>query len=320
MLIGDAGDGIPANVAAMTERQIVIGYLNPNVAGTGGDTIVGGTLTPGYTVNGLVQGAFCAPQNEWQHWRVLLADASNSEKTVAVGANCEVALLARDGVWRTTVPKVLTTRSVVLTGASRADLAVRCSNDSVITLNGSTIANVYVSGAGNATVGPYSNGSTGTTWSAIRPAYLRDLRSVPPSQINSQTVKMGARTINGSKFDHNVPTFTLPASKVQSWKVSGNNQHPFHLHVYHFQAQDCSGDYENGEYFDTITSACSVRFDLNAATSSVYEGMTMMHCHILDHEDQGAMGWLDTVGGLPPPTFPADTGVSPPYALKYALP
>ncbi len=31
------------------------------------------------------------------------------------------------------------------------------------------------------------------------------------------------------------------------------------------------------------------------------------------------MGWLDTVGGLPPPAFPADTGISPPYAAKYSL-
>lgn len=91
-------------------------------------------------------------------------------------------------------------------------------------------------------------------------------------------------------------------------------------HIYHFQAQNCSGAFENGEYYDTLTSPCSVRFDLNAATSTVYDGHTMLHCHILDHEDQGAMGWLDTVGGLPPPSFPADTGVSPPYSTRYPVP
>ncbi len=131
---------------------------------------------------------------------------------------------------------------------------------------------------------------------------------------------MGARTLNGTAFDHDVPTFTLPADKVQEWSVSGNTQHPFHLHVYHFQAQNCSGSFENGEYYDTLTSACSVRFDLNAATSTVYEGRTIMHCHILEHEDQGAMGWLDTVGGLPPPSLPADSSISPPYGVLYSLP
>ncbi|MDX1622120.1 MAG: multicopper oxidase domain-containing protein, partial [Nitriliruptorales bacterium] len=62
--------------------------------------------------------------------------------------------------------------------------------------------------------------------------------------------------------------------------------------------------------YDTLAANCSVRFDLNAATSSVYSGMTIMHCHILEHEDQGAMTWLDVKGGIGAPTFPGGT----PYA------
>jgi len=279
-----------------------------------------GTLSSTWTVNGLVQGSFCMPQNEWQHWRVLLADRVATEKTVTVGPNCEVALLARDGVWRTTAPKALSTRAIALTGASRADLAVRCSNDSTISVGSTVVANVYVNGAGNSVVGPYSNGASGSTWSAVRPSYLRDLRSVTAANINSATVQMGARTVNGSKFDHNVPTFTFNANKVQEWSISGNAQHPFHLHVYHFQPQNCSGStYENGEYYDTLAQGCKVRFDLNSATSSVYEGRTIMHCHILEHEDQGAMGWLDTVGGLPPPSFPADTTPGVSFSALYSL-
>ena len=59
-----------------------------------------------------------------------------------------------------------------------------------------------------------------------------------------------------------------------------------------------------------------MRFDLNAATSSPYEGRTIMHCHILAHEDEGAMTWMDVVGGAPPPTFPAGHGYSPYYSLS----
>lgn len=314
MIIDDANDGIPANVAAMTERQLVVAYLDPSVAGTGGDTLLSGTLSPTWTVNGLQQGSFCTTANEWQHWRVLLADRDATPKTFAVGASCEVMLLARDGVWRTTAPKALTTNSISLTGASRADFAVRCSNDSTITIDGTVVANVLVSGSGNTTVGPFSSGSTGTTWSAIRPAYLRDLRGV--TSVHKESVTMGARTINGASFDETVPTFTLPANQVQSWTIKGANQHPFHLHVYHVQAVDCGGSFEPGEYYDTVADSCSVRFDLNAATSTVFEGRTIMHCHILAHEDQGAMGWLDTVGGIAPPAFPAGTS----YSAKYTLP
>jgi len=325
LLIDDGNDGVPANVAAMTERQLVIAYLDPKAAGTGGDTLMSGTLSPTWTVNGLVQGAFCAPQDEWQRWRVLLADRVATEKTIKIGPNCDVALLARDGVWRTVAPKELSTSagagaSITLTGASRADLAVRCSGDSTLEVGNTLVANIYINGAGNAAVGPYSNGASGTTWSAIRPDYLRDLRSVTAADINSASVKLGARTLNGSKFDHDVPTFSFNANKVQEWSISGNTQHPFHLHIYHFQPQNCSGStYENGEFYDTLATGCKVRFDLNAATSTVYEGRTIMHCHILEHEDQGAMGWLDTVGGLPPPTFPADTTAGASFSTLYSL-
>ncbi|HEU0035963.1 MAG TPA: multicopper oxidase domain-containing protein [Kofleriaceae bacterium] len=315
MIIDDSGDNLPANVAAMTERQLLVAFLDPSVAGTGGDTIVGGTFSAQWTVNGTVNGSLCMLADEWQHFRVLLADRDATEKTFGIGANCEMMLLARDGVWRTTAPLAMPTRSINLTGASRADFAVRCTNDSVITINGSTVASILVNGTGNATVGPFTNGATGTTWSAKRPVYLRDLRGV--TTVHTEDIRMGARALNGVAFDETVPNMTLTANQVQQWNVSGSTQHPFHLHVYHVQAQNCTGAYENGEYYDVLSNPCSVRFDLNAATSSVYEGRTIMHCHILEHEDQGAMGWADVVGGLPPPSFPADTSIVGTYGETY---
>jgi FtsP/CotA-like multicopper oxidase with cupredoxin domain len=317
IIIDDASDGLPANVAAMAERQLVIAYLDPSAAGTGGDTLMAGTLAAGWTVNGTRQGSLCTSAGEWQHWRILLADRSATEKTLGIGAGCEVALLARDGVWRTTAPKALPTGTLSLTGASRADLAVRCTSDSAITINGAAVASILVGAAGNTAVGPFSGGSTGGTWSALRPAYLRDLRGA--TAVHNETVRMGARALNGAAFDMNVPTFALPANQIQHWGITGNTQHPFHLHVYHVQSVDCTGSYEPGEYYDVISQPCSVRFDLNAATSNVYEGRTIMHCHILEHEDQGAMGWLDVVGGLPPPALPTDGSLAVPYAEKYSL-
>ncbi|HEY5729381.1 MAG TPA: multicopper oxidase domain-containing protein [Anaerolineales bacterium] len=317
IIIDDSADGIPANVAAMEERHFLIGYLDPSVAGNGGDTIVSGTFQPGWTVNGKVNGNLNVPPNTWQHWRVLLADRDARTKDVTIGANCETMLLARDGVWRTAAPKALATRTVNLTGASRADLAVRCTANSDIKVGGTTVANIVVSGIPNTGPNPY--GSGGGTWSANRPAYLRDLRNI--TNVHSERISMGARTVNGSKFDINTPTFTLNANAVQDWNIKGAVNHPFHLHVYHFQAQaNCGGDFEEGEYYDTLAGNCSVRFDLNAATSSPYSGMTIMHCHILDHEDQGAMTWMNVIGGTPPPTFPSGFGYNAYYALSASPP
>jgi len=314
IIIDDSQDQIPANVAAMEERQILIGYLDTDAAGTGGDSLVSGTLPAGWTVNGTVDGDLTMPPDTWQHWRVLLADSDARTKDVVVGPSCETMLLARDGVWRTTAPKDLPTGTINMTGASRADLAVRCSGDATIAVGNTTVANIVISGESDSGPHPFDTDGV-STWSAARPAYLLDLRS--ESDVNTEKIRMGARTVNGSKFDVDTPTFTLNADAVQDWSINGAVNHPFHLHIYHFQAQaGCGGDFEEGEYYDTIAGNCNVRFDLNAATSTPYEGRTIMHCHILTHEDEGAMTWMDVVGGAPPPAFPHGHGYSEYYALS----
>lgn len=312
IIIDDSQDQIPANVAVMEERLVLIGYLDSNAAGTGGDTLVSGTFQPGWTVNGTVNGNLMIPPDTWQHWRVLLADADARPKDVTIGANCESKLLARDGVWRTSAPKDLPTGRLNLTGASRADLAIRCTGNSVITVGNTNVANIVV--AGVADPGPHPYAADGVSmWSASRPAYLRDLRA--ESDVHTERINMGARTINGQQFDVHTPGLVLNADSVQEWTLQGAANHPFHLHVYHVQAPANAGDFEAGEYYDTFAANGSVRFDLNAATSSPLQGRTIMHCHILEHEDQGAMTWMDVVGGTPPPTFPAGHGYDPYYAL-----
>jgi suppressor of ftsI len=304
LIIDDSQDQIPEHVAAMEEKHFVLGFLDPAAAGTGGDTLIKGTLKPTWTVNGGVGGTTSMPANTWQHWRVLLANRDAKEKTVSIGDSCEVALLARDGVWRTQAPKTLSSNGLSLTGASRADLAVRCSANSSIMIEGSSVANIEVTAQGDNTVHPFASDGV-STWSAKRPSYLRDIRSAIVN--NTETVKLGARTINGSKFDHHVPNFVLSADGVEEWQIQGGAMHPFHLHIYHVQVIGNCGSYEDGEYYDVVSGNCKIRFDLNPATSSVFEGTTIMHCHILQHEDQGAMGWANVIGGTGAPTFPVDS-------------
>ena len=335
MLIDDANDGqiingqfadLPANVRNMEERLLTMAYLDPSVSGTGGDMLVSGTLSPGWNVNGTVNGNICMPVNTWQHWRLLTAAANLKAQNVVVGNQCEVALLARDGVWRTMVPKDLATNTVTLTGGSRADIAVRCSADSTLTIGNTVIANIYadpgLTQVPANVANPYAADGV-SQWASFRPGYLRDLRdpalALEGSAVtNFETVNMGARTINGSKFDIDVPTFITQADGIQEWNVKGATNHPFHLHVFHFQAQTDCGEYEAGEYYDTIAAACNVRFDLNPQTSTVFDGKTIFHCHLLDHEDQGAMGYMvvqPAPGTIPAPTYPAGAGFSEKYEL-----
>lgn len=326
LLIDDANDGMPDNVANMKEKVLAIGFLDPGVQGTGGDTLISGSLSPSWTVNGIIGGNLCIPDNTWEHWRVLIADRGAKLRDVELGPGLEVMVLARDGVWRTTAPKELATNNntLQLTGASRADFAIRKigAGASWIKVGGNIVANIYTSdGATDLTVNPYNTDGV-SPWSATRPEYLRDLRSVP--NVNNVSISMGARTIKGpdygGKFDHMKPNVTLGVTDVQEWSLSGNVQHPFHLHVYHVQAMEDDRDFEAGEYYDVVASQMDVRFDLNSATSTPYDGRTIMHCHILSHEDQGAMGWLDVDGGTGAPTFPIDGDIATAYDDYYVIP
>jgi FtsP/CotA-like multicopper oxidase with cupredoxin domain len=313
IIIDDAGDGMPDNVAAMTEQHLALGFLEPgNSKGTGGDSLISGTFSTGWTLNGSAGGDVCIPANTWQHWRMLVADQDARLVDLEIGAGCEVGLLSRDGVWRTQAPSILTDNTLTLTGASRAGLAVRCNSNSSISVAGTQVANIVISGTTDETVGPYdlSAGPT-ATWSALRPVYLHDLRDKTP--VDTDSIRMGARSVLGRKFDKVIPNLTKNANGVQEWSLNGATNHPFHLHIYHVQVQNDCGPFEAGEFYDVIAGNCDLRFDMSA--QEAYEGRTIFHCHILAHEDQGAMGWMDVIGGRPPPIFPGDGD----YKNKFSL-
>lgn len=117
---------------------------------------------------------------------------------------------------------------------------------------------------------------------------------------------MASDSINGRPWSEStaIANFTYD-SDIQQWQIIGSARHPFHLHVYHIQIATpggCGDDYEYGEWYDTIsasasTSTCDVRFRMID-----YGGRIVMHCHVLGHEDRGAMGWVGVQYG-PAATF-----------------
>lgn len=67
------------------------------------------------------------------------------------------------------------------------------------------------------------------------------------------------------------------------------------------------GPLDNGEYYDTVAdypggggvSNCKVKFKMQDVG-----GRVVLHCHILRHEDLGAMGWINVIGGKTTPSSP----------------
>jgi FtsP/CotA-like multicopper oxidase with cupredoxin domain/peroxiredoxin len=120
----------------------------------------------------------------------------------------------------------------------------------------------------------------------------------PPSLLNTQY------TINSLPFLHQNP-IRLTLGTAQQWKLSavtmpGNDPlfggHPFHIHVNPFQVVayiDASGNVTPmDEFRDTLFIPGTPKGKGGYIIRSRYQdltGLSVLHCHILDHEDQGMM-------------------------------
>ena len=103
---------------------------------------------------------------------------------------------------------------------------------------------------------------------------------------------MSGFTINGESFDPHVINTTTVMNTVEEWTIinATNMSHPFHLHVWPMQILSVGGT-SNADvrYQDTIHVPGNGRAVIRVAFTD-YGGMTVYHCHILDHEDAGMMG------------------------------
>lgn len=107
--------------------------------------------------------------------------------------------------------------------------------------------------------------------------------------------------INGKAYDPAVVNQTLILGTAQQWVLTSLNvNHPFHIHVNPFQivsiVDKTTGKEVNdgiyagmkGTWKDTLITDTNVQITLRTRYNR-YIGEYVLHCHILDHEDQGMM-------------------------------
>jgi hypothetical protein len=245
--------------------------------------------------------------DEWYYFRIVSADGAARNRLVLIGEGCEARAVAYDGVWRTTVPHPTASSSFELSGSSRLDLAVKCTGNSGLwyktkTTNGSPLVSLKVVGGTTTAASPWEGGIIGTAWEPARPAYLASLPGQPTQDTYSVTMSGGQ--INGQQWDPDVPLSRnggFQLNNLEEWSIGGSGAHPFHIHLYHMQVITPGGcsPHEEGQFYDTISSstACTVRFKL-----ADIGNRCVLHCHILAHEDNGAMSWIDVIGANPSDT------------------
>jgi FtsP/CotA-like multicopper oxidase with cupredoxin domain/peroxiredoxin len=118
----------------------------------------------------------------------------------------------------------------------------------------------------------------------------------------------------------------LTLGTAQQWKISANlllnndpifGGHPFHIHVNPFQVISYTDP--NGkttpmnEFRDTLFIPVGASYTIRSRFQDL-TGLSVLHCHILDHEDQGMMVPIKLVQ----PGDPTAGGVDPSSLLKIA--
>lgn len=107
--------------------------------------------------------------------------------------------------------------------------------------------------------------------------------------------------INGEAYDPAVMNQTLLLGAAQEWRLSSLRvSHPFHIHVNPFEIVSIKSKTTGKELIDGIYAGMqgTWRDTIMTGTDAIitirtrynrYIGSFVLHCHILDHEDQGMM-------------------------------
>lgn len=116
----------------------------------------------------------------------------------------------------------------------------------------------------------------------------------PPQFIVTFTEDKNGFYINGEKFTRDA--FPMPRTKVgsfQHWRIVNATRelHPMHFHQVHFLAYAENGKpIANPVWLDTVNVPYGETVDaVMDFTNPVIKGMSVFHCHLLNHEDKGMM-------------------------------
>jgi FtsP/CotA-like multicopper oxidase with cupredoxin domain len=131
-------------------------------------------------------------------------------------------------------------------------------------------------------------------YTTFPPTVLKRVEASEPQFVVTFTEDKQGFYINGQKFEMNsAPMLTVDVGSLQRWRVTNATRevHPFHIHQVHFLT------YAVGEnpvrdpvWLDTVNVPYGSSVDLLMDfTDPIIRGMSLFHCHLLNHEDKGMM-------------------------------
>jgi len=360
LIVEDPDGYLPSVYADMPEKILFISGHNlvtlQDMAQSAQSTILEGAVaaanqagldTNVFLVNGQIGPTMSLESHTWHRLRMVYAAVEQGlDLTVSGDATCQMMLLAKDGVYLSTMPRNIP--AVILFPGARADVAFSCTCTSypctgvlgsapARRLQGPARPGMGGGGAGpnapggnmatvellqlNITQGPSSSVVTLPSTSVKRPCYLVDLQSATVANGNSNSVNLvgGGRLVqfngagtsmtyanthaNGASMATWPPLANFAVGTVQELEVTGVAAHPLHIHVdpYQITAMPAASYYDGyfavGDWHDTLMidtlggGSVTVRMQTDRFT-----GKMVVHCHILEHEDEGMMAFFNITG------------------------
>ena len=282
----DSGSGSMGSMDGMSGMGGMSGMDHGQSSGVDMMTAMMGRTGPKLLTNGFEGITLAASKGKLE--RLHIVNASASSRLAFSYSGAKMILLSSEG-GRLAAPTEI--KNLTLASSERAEV-ILVPNSGGGTLTAQRLSNE----AGGALLGKPENIATisadaGTSTSVLPASFMmantRDLFSASEKVVSSRVVTLSGHmtpTIDGKLFDPNVVNFTAKKGTVQQWTIKNTTPmfHPIHIHTWGFQV--------NGEqgWQDVVVVPPNSEKVIRIAFDD-YSGTTVLHCHILDHEDTGMM-------------------------------
>jgi FtsP/CotA-like multicopper oxidase with cupredoxin domain len=269
-------------------------------------------------VNGQVNPILAARPGQVQRWRIVNASNARFYKLSLEGHSLN--LIGTDGG---PIDRPYPLSSILLSPGERLDLLVKASNATgsykLLSLPYSRRGNMSSAQITLLTLACAGDPIDQTLPSLIDPEAMRmDMdTTMLPRRTLRLSMAMGRGYINGLDFDVAPYTIMSNVDMPEVWEIVNDSDmdHPFHQHVNEAQVLAITGgDADYARTYTTLPAWKDVvivprrgRVTLLVPVQH-YTGMTMFHCHILEHEDIGMMGMWHLMDPMEPPVSVGEEG------------
>jgi len=300
LLVRDEDETMPPEVANATEVLLMIQNMDPEKLREVKEEMDDSKLSISFDtslpdtwriVNGQYKPSYEMTANEWYRFRIIHGGWRQDPLNLQI-AGCDMALLAKDGLYIQDFPRFITNAPIPAGG--RADIMVRCATSGVFRMKdfeAQTVMYLEVSD----TIG--ANSVDLPSWTPTYPDYMLDLRNAQVSSGCSCETSFSDLAVNGEKFEKDSYIHSIAFGSIVERFLINTRNHPYHQHVHPFQiignirrmdAKDAAY-WKTGDWHDVYQSRTGegdlkMRFPAN-----VHLGRLMLHCHVLEHEDKGLM-------------------------------